>query len=50
MKLMITREANIEQKKELAKAIVGIKEDKYFQSIVGMGEQEYFQKLKDKEV
>jgi 4-hydroxybutyryl-CoA dehydratase / vinylacetyl-CoA-Delta-isomerase len=46
MKLMITREANIEQKKELAKTIVGIKEDKYFQSIVGMGEQEYFQKLK----
>jgi len=47
MKLMIMRESNVKQKKELAKVIVGIKEDRYFQSIVGLSEEHYFRKLKE---
>lgn len=44
-KLMIWRRAGIEEKKELAKVVAGVKPDEHFRRITGKSEDEYFREL-----
>ena len=48
MKIMIGRQANIDRKKELAKVIAGIEEDRYFQDITQVKEAKAKVKAKGK--
>ena len=45
-KMMIGRRANFDNKKEIAKTIVGINRDEYFEKITGQTEAEYFAKFR----
>ncbi len=45
-KIMITRRSGVDEKKEMAEIIAGIKPDQYFKRITGMTEAHYFETLK----
>lgn len=45
-KMMIGRRANLDDKKEIAETILGIRPDKHFERITGKSEEEYFAKFR----